>query len=218
MLAFDQPMLTERLNRMSPTCRTLFALCCAERLFPLYGLYANSGREGDLGLLRSTLDHLWESASERKTSGTQAFLDKYESLIPGEDAHWTPLNPLAENAVAAVVYACRTKTTGKTEDAAWAAVQSYEAVDYMAHTLQGIKFGGPQAEATILKTECVQAELGRQLRDLAKLEGAPRAQAAMAELMAELRDRAKLEGGDLVPRAAELLQQAKKKRRRKGQY
>jgi uncharacterized protein YjaG (DUF416 family) len=177
----------------------IFASSCAERLFPLYQSFCEKTAQGRPNYLRSTLDQLWDLARRGQEGHEEAFLSDYESLIPGEDAEWTPLNPLAENAVAALAYACRCQLTGEAESAAWAAVQVYEAVDYLAHTLGGIDFTGPEAEADILKSEYVQAEIKRQLRDLAELENVVRDGSGIEHVVETFRNRAKSEGMTLVP-------------------
>jgi len=132
----------------------------------------------------------------------QSFLDKYESLIPKETAIWTPLNPLAENAIAAVAFACRCQLTGGAEHAVWAAVQNYEALDYIAQQLQSIDYMSADAERALLNTEHVQAELGRQLRDLAELTNAAVDRISIGKIMRHMRRRAKSDGNNLVPIAS----------------
>jgi uncharacterized protein YjaG (DUF416 family) len=201
VIAFDRQLLQDRLEKLDPLCRTLFALSCAERLFPLYKAFSEKAVQAAPNRLRSTLDHLWEGARRKKTPHAEPFLEEYESLLPGEDAKWMPLNPLAENAVTALAYACQ---SGEAENAAWAAVQDYEAVDYIAHTLGGIDFKGPEAEAAILRTEYVQAEIKRQLRDLAELEHAARDGKGIENSVEPLRRQAEWEGMTLVSVASTL--------------
>jgi len=206
MVAFDEQSLKCELTGITPIGRVLFALSCAERLYPLYELYAEKTGKNNRACVRSTLDQLWQSARGEQRTSEQSFLEEYESLVPGERAQWTPLNPLAENAVDAVAYACRCQSTGETENAVWAAVQGYEAVDYIAHTLQGIDFNEPGAEHVILKTEYVQTELQRQLRDLAELESVSDVATQIDNVMKTLQNRAKAEGNEFVSLASALWQ------------
>jgi len=140
--------------------------------------------------VRSTLDELWESIIRGKPCGELSFLKRYESLIPGEEVPWTPLNPLAENAIAAVAYACKCQVEGTTECALWAAVQGYEAVDYIAHTVEGIAFEGPEAEGAILSNEYVQGEIENQLREIGQLESSSIDGEGIEELAEAFRRRA----------------------------
>lgn len=198
MTAFDKQVLQNRLDDIGPNGRTLFALSCAERLFPLYKSYGEASRQGDAGRLRSTLNQLWESMTSQQPCGKLSYLDEYESLIPHEDEQWTPLNPLAENAVAALAYACQCQVDGHTDNALWAAVQGYEAVDYIAHTLEGIEFEGPGAEAAILSNEHVQREIQNQLQDIAELERTSIKGGNVEGLVEAFRRRAESEGHSLA--------------------
>lgn len=216
MLVFDEKMLAERLRRMSSLHQALFALCCAERLFQVYRLYCEETARGDVGFVRSLLDRLWQLAEPQHSGAIQSLLVKCESLIPDEDVDWVPLTALAENAVAAVAYVCRCQTTGNMENAVWAAVQGYEAVEYLARRLERIDFEAPGAERAVVETEYVQSELERQLRDLGELERAGVDEANIAEVVMTLRARAEVAGADLLPVAAVLRDHVKKRKKRRG--
>jgi len=203
MLQFDQEWLLSRLRRLSASERLTFALTCAERLFALYAVYAADTGLGRPDHLRSTLDSLVEVIASGKHGTALTFLEDYEALIPGDNAEWTPLNPLAENAVAAIAYACYCARNADPQDAAWAALQGYEAVDYLACTLSGVDFSRREAESAILGTEYVQAELLRQSRDLAEIEGNTGDDAASVGLA--LVSRARIESQTLVLIARKLI-------------
>jgi uncharacterized protein YjaG (DUF416 family) len=204
MVKFDRDLLKDRLQDVGPRCRALFAVAIAERLFPLYQAFSEKTSRGRPNYLRSTLDHLWELVLRGQTGQKEPFLSNYEPLIPGEDTDWTPLNPLAENAVASLAYACQCQLTGETEGAVWAATQGYEVVDYIAHTLGGVDFAGPEAEAAILKSEYVQDEIERQLCDLSELEKVAGAGSEVEDVVKIFRDRARFEGMRLAPVASAL--------------
>jgi uncharacterized protein YjaG (DUF416 family) len=199
VVKFDRQLLKDRLEGVIPLCRMLFAVAGSERLYPSYKLFFEKSGWGSADYLRATLDHLWELALQGQIGYEEPFLSDYESLFPGEGAEWSPLNPLAENAVVALTYACQCQQKGDAESAAWAAVQGYEAVDYIAHTLGKIDFKGPEAEAAILKTECVQAEIERQLRDIAELEKVAHDGSGIDRVVEIFRKRAMSEGLTLVP-------------------
>jgi uncharacterized protein YjaG (DUF416 family) len=86
MFAFDRQSLKDRLEKLSPLWRNLFALSCAERLFPLYKAFSEKAAQATPNRLRATLDHLWEAARRKETLHEEPFLHDYESLIPGENA------------------------------------------------------------------------------------------------------------------------------------
>lgn len=198
MVMFDEQFLKNRLESISPHCRALFALTCAERLFPLYQLFSEKTGRGRPNYLRSTLDHLWELALSGETGYKESFLGDYQSLILGENAEWDLLNGLADDAVASLAYACQCQLTGETQSAYWAAVRGYEAVDYTAHTLEGMDYDTPAAEVAILQKEYVQAEIQRQLRDVAELESVACNGTELERFVKTLRNRAKSEGMTLV--------------------
>jgi hypothetical protein len=144
---------------------------------------------------------LWESVRRGQTSCEQPFLNEYESLIPGEQVERskrTPLDPLAEDAVAALAYASQCQVTGEAENAVRAARRGYEAVDYIAHTLEGMDYDTREAQAAILNKEYVQAELQRQLRDIAELERVPPDGRGIENGVNTFRNRAKSEATTLV--------------------
>lgn len=170
IVKFDEGNLQSRLKALRPRSRRLFALSCAERLFPLYQAYRDRAGRGNPRRIRKALDELWRAVSLDRKCESRGRAGEYESLIPDEDSRWTAINPLAENAVAALVYAIRCHVSKDCENAAWAAVQAYEAADYVAGTLKEIEFSKPGAESAILRTPWVQGELQSQLRDLAELE------------------------------------------------
>lgn len=199
MVKFDRQLLKDRLEGINPLSRLLFAVAVAERLYPTYKLFFEKTGWGSADYLRETLDHLWESAFRGQIGLEEPFVSDYESLFLGEGAEWSPLNPLSENAVVALTYACQCQQAGDAENAAWSAVQGYEAVDYLAHTLGKIDFNAPKAEAKILQTEYVQAELQRQLRDLTELEKVSRDGSGVESVVETFRDRAASEGLTLLP-------------------
>src|SRR5437868_13041662 len=110
MIRFDEQYLRDRLAYLNGRHRTLFGLSCAERLFPLYELFAARSGQGAPDSLRSTLNELWQSTLTGTAIGEHPFLRQYESLIPEDETETNKrplLGPLAEDAVAALAYACQ---------------------------------------------------------------------------------------------------------------
>lgn len=191
----------------------LFALAAAERLFPLYVLYNEKTARGRPNELRSTLDHLRELALRGQIGVKERFLIDYESLIPAGDlapssevdSH--PLSGLAEFAILSLASACQCQLTGDGDSAICAAESGgYAAVDYIANSLEGMDYGTPEAETAINKKQFVQAELERQLRDLAELENSARDGSGIERLVQTFRGRAESEGATLVTLVSELSQ------------
>jgi hypothetical protein len=108
-----------------------------------------------------------------------------EAALPREDGEeeW---QSIAEDAVAAVVYALECREQGSSEPAALSARRAYEAVDYLVtydEVGRCIK-----SDAAALADPVVQAELARQARDLEEL-GSQRGEDE-TELLGRLRERA----------------------------
>lgn len=205
LIKFDRNLLKDRLEGISPRCRMLFALVVAERLFPLYVLYNEKTARGRPNYLRSTLEHLWKLALRGQTGIKEPFLSDYESLIPAGDlvpssevdSH--PLSGLAEFAILSLSSACQCQLTGDSDSAVCAAESGgYAAVDNIANSLEGIDYSSAEAESAINKKHYVQAELQRQLRDLAELENFARDGSGIERLVEIIRSRAESEGATLV--------------------
>jgi hypothetical protein len=96
-------------------------------------------------------------------------LQECMSLVPQESIGWPPERALAEDASVAVAYALRSRKTGLSQEAAWAARVAYEAVDNFVSN----QIASPSStwdEERILSHRLTQAELQRQNRDLEDLE------------------------------------------------
>lgn len=169
---FDQQALRARLDRLEPTRRAEFALGCAERLLPWYIRFHDETGKGDSSVPTVAL----QAARARLMSGEgdvahlRSLADRCESLVPVEEDAWTELSGVAQNAVAAVVYAIRCLVSGDAQDAVWAAVQGYEAADLLASTELDVDFNEPGVEQRIAAQAVVQAELTAQDESLCRLE------------------------------------------------
>lgn len=84
------------------------------------------------------------------------------------------------------------------ENAIWAAVQGYEAVDYIIHTIHEISFNGPEAEMAILINPLVQNEIERQIKDVVELEKCSDNESVLMELGKKFHRKAASEGSALV--------------------
>jgi hypothetical protein len=213
--SFDDSRLEKRLGDLSDDSRRLFALTCAERLFPLYRAFNERSGRGDPDPLRKTLDQLWNSLLRGEPWADQSFLEQCDSLIPGEDVRqdqWTGLDAPAENAVIALVRACLCSLEGDPQNAYRAAVQGYEAADYIAQSgMKKFYIYTPDILRRIADSPVVQRELERQERDLAELEAADRGAASLGEMGEAFRLRAVSEGSDLVDSALAVIKPPKKK-------
>jgi uncharacterized protein YjaG (DUF416 family) len=188
-LQYDERELIEKLNRLSKPLRAVFAALCAERLLPAHAEYCKRVATRDPLALPTLLSRLWEDLDGDPMSPAQlaAAIDTCTELIPREDEEpWIDLQPYAEDAGAAVAYALRTRITGASQEAAWAARRAYEAMDHSVISREGVEANSAGEEARVLAHPLVQAELARQQRDLEDLDKTGKER----ELISSLRARA----------------------------
>ena len=194
-LRYDEQDLIRSLNTLAPRLKTVFAASCAQRLLPAYGSFTAKSERGDPPRVAAILERLWSALTGKAMSPEEitVHLETCMSLIPAEDDEpWFEEQAYAEDAGAALAYALRTLAGGKSEDAAWAARRSYEAVDhYLTHHL-GLDSSGPGGEEQLMRHPLMQAELSRQRRDLGELQQTP--DAADPAIVERFRARAVAEG------------------------
>lgn len=174
ILRFDSNALVKRLDSLPPLARAEFGYRSAERLYPLYLRLATATGRGGADELRSALDELRKDLDSggRRLSDlrTGELVTLCERLVPPEDTSWTEMLPPAQNAAAAAAFALRCRRTGKSQEAAWAAQQGYEAADYVATHRADVDLNAPGAEGRMLADPVVQDELRAQLADLRAIE------------------------------------------------
>jgi hypothetical protein len=192
LLCFDEVQLVKMLDRLPRDLRVVFAAACAERLLPAYAVFSERAGRGDFTALRRSLTLLWDDLDGKRLSDdeVQANIDACMDLIPQEeDGPWVPEQASGEDAGAAVAYALRCRQNGQSQEAAWAARRAYEALDHFVINRRQIDVNRSGGETQVLGDAVLQAEFGRQRRDLDELLGAKDVQQAAARL----RDRARKE-------------------------
>lgn len=185
---YNEREIIHKLDRLNPWAKVTFAAACAERQIPGYVAFSRQTGSGDPGLLITILERVWQDALGRKMSNEELLLelDRCMTLIPREDeGPWVNEQAYAEDAASAVAYALRTRNTGDSHEAAYAARVAYEALDHYVINKLGVSDG-----ERVLTHPAMQAELARQHRDLDELIGAS---GDKTELVARLRDRARAE-------------------------
>lgn len=194
MLVFDEVRLARLLDALDLRSRVAFAAACAERLSPAFRTYAQLVRQQRPEALASVLEQLWgdvEGLHQFTRVGLDVRLETTMSLIPREDEpQWNQGRPPAENAASAVAYALRCRQSGRAQEAVWAARQVYEAIDQVLLSSYAQTIS-PAIEGWVIGNAVMQAELGRQQRDLVEL-GSVDASRRFA-LVATLRERARRE-------------------------
>jgi uncharacterized protein YjaG (DUF416 family) len=177
-LHFNEQLLIEKLDKLPPSLRVLFATIAAQRLSPAYLNYSRLIGRGDPTALSAALERLWRDIEGEVMDAEQVQkgLELIMKLIPREDdGPWIPEQAWAEDAASAVAYALRCRENGRSAESAWAARRAYEAVDHFVIAKTSIDISRPGANEAVLSSPLVQAELARQRRD-------------MDELLAEYRD------------------------------
>ena len=153
MLRYDEPTLIARLEALSLRARVAFAAACAERLRGYFG-YPDSPPTPRV--LEAALEALAKAIrKELPDMALQAAAEACEASLDVDD-----------DAVAAVMYACRAQGGGGAQAAAWAARRGYDARDRLVSEALGIDFNLEGAEQRVLEHPVIQAELHQQANDL----------------------------------------------------
>jgi uncharacterized protein YjaG (DUF416 family) len=195
LLRYSEPDLVQAIERLSNAARAAFAAACAQRLFPAYVKYATKTGKGDPKAMGEVLSRLWRDLTEMSMLDAEVDRDiaRCMELIPKEDDRpWVPEQAMAEDAASAVAYALRCRRNRQAKEAGWSARVGYEALDNYVISLEKIDTNVPGAEARVLSHPLIQAELGRQKRDLDDL-------LAGTVAINQLRDRAIKESSALLP-------------------
>jgi uncharacterized protein YjaG (DUF416 family) len=202
MIKFDEQQLNVEIERLPVHLRVAFAAACAERLMPAYVNFS-SAQSVESAKLASILQRLWRDieGEEMSNAQVQESLDTCMSLIPKEgDVTWLPGQGLAEDAAAALAYALRCRINGEAKEAVWAARRAYEALDHFVVNRGNIDTNALDGESRVLSHHLVQAELGRQRRDLEYLFAVRTADAF--KQIGDLKHRAMQEAGTVFSLAS----------------
>lgn len=169
-MRYDEDSLVARLAALHGCGPAAFAAACAERLTHIYHrAHALTGR-GDPAGLDAALSALWMDLESRADVDLAGHLATAESLVPDdEEDDRVDEYTFAAHAAAAVAYAIRSRLSSHPREAAWAARQVYEALDFRIVTRDDIDLNAPGAEDRIAEDPLIQAELARQARDLETL-------------------------------------------------
>lgn len=200
--AQQESALHDALERLPAWARAVFAALCAERIVHAPGL--NLGNT-DRATLKHTLDELWTdlSASDADQRRLAGALDSCMRLMPAHEDD--PVNPDTDDAAAAVAYAIRTRITGSSQEAVWAAQRGQEVIfrhveielgelpDLPAFAVMRARLEEIQQSAPM------QSELRNERDDLARL--GQLMESSLAESLAgihDLRERARMRSPTLL--------------------
>ena len=189
MRTYDEHALLAKLELLDRRAKTVFAVSCAQRLFPLFERYAPAVRAPALSeRLAEIVAAGWDLAAT-PMGEVQRMEAEATSMVPDEDDDgWVRESAYAQNAAAAVAYAMGAWRTDDPQQAVWAATQLYEAADYAFWQ------ANPDADlndsGAALGSGFVQAALTAMDEDLAIVASS----ASSALSWVELRRRADTEG------------------------
>lgn len=196
-LRYDEIEIIRKLDLLDPKAKLAFAAACAARQIPGYVMFSRETGRGDSYALISVLERVWRDVlgEQMLDHEVQRELEQVMALIPQEDdGPWVNEQAYAEDAASAVAYALRTRITGASREAAFAARVAYEALDH--HIMNRL---GVENDEHVLRHPVLQAELSRQHRDLDELLGSNLNRTA---LFTRLRDRANTESASFFGMAA----------------
>ena len=169
-LEIDESALLKKLESIPPKSKVAFACSCAERLYPLY---KNNDNKTDANpiLLRETLDLLWADIIDETHSEEELdrLIKGLESMVfddAGDDL--AEHIAYAEIAWAAVYYSLKCRFDGDSQNAVWASLQVYEAINYYVRVGQSSnnKF---KSNERAMKHPFIQKEIEYQSRDIIAL-------------------------------------------------
>ena len=150
---------------------------------------------GDFTALENMLESLWKDLNGNPIleKEIETKIDACMQLIPQEDLRqWENGQAYAETQRPRWFMRCDAVKPGKSEEAIWAAQRAYEALDNFVINTENIDTNIPGEELHVLSHPLIQAELGRQQRDLDELHRG-------VVTVQRLQERAKAEAADFLP-------------------
>lgn len=169
---FDEHKLQEHLSNWQPDQRVLFALSCAERMFPNYILFSKLIQWGDPGVLREGLDLVWGwlvdgAVSKQAAKKLQAACEDQAPDTEDFDTVHVSSALDAANAVAAVISMI---FDPKTEAAVEIATYGRDTVDMYVQESEGMDSQNSRLEDEIWRHPLMQLELKNQRQALELIE------------------------------------------------
>jgi uncharacterized protein YjaG (DUF416 family) len=163
-------------------------------MLPVYRWFHDRTGQGDPAALEQALEDLWTAVKGegRSPESLESQQHVAEELVPHEDDRWVDECAYAENATAAVAYAIRSWLTGSAQEAAWAARQLYDALDYRVTNRDDLDLNAPRVHELIDADQLIQRELARQQNDVEVLRHAT--WEAINSVAMQLRERARTDG------------------------
>lgn len=174
--AFDAKTLLRHVRRLDKAGKTAFATAIATRLLSAYEFVAADAGLNTGQLPRETVNALWLALCMPELDGDvwRARLADVTRLFPQDgEVEWSSVSPdqgwvlyaMADDGIAALMYAIECWQTDDPQQAVWAAQRADDASDQAAIALLNIE-PLKQHEKRIQSHAVVQRELARQAADL----------------------------------------------------
>ena len=171
------PLYLESLQKQLATLPTLhrvaFAAACCERLLPNYIAFSKLEGWGDAEVLRSALDHVWQSIMERRFDEAliREFISKVEANTPDTEAFDSAITSAALDAGTAIAETLECCLDGDPIRVAQVANFARDTVDMHIQERDDMDYSDPQFEEKIAQDSLMIKELRRQSEDLQFLKG-----------------------------------------------
>ena len=204
---FDDAMLLDRIERLFPDTRLVFAATCAQRLQSGYEEYAertakravsaNAKRivSANSRLAASAMDEVWSGllSGGWNRRQIQRLAEKCVEVIPTQEEFVPASHQYLEGVASAIGYALSSCLTRASRDVARVARVAYDAAEEIAIKNEDPHSFTTAVEQRLLSDPAVQLELQRQSRDLAELAASDLRHPQVKESALRMRERARAE-------------------------
>jgi hypothetical protein len=200
ILRFEREKLTKELASLPKRLRAAFAAACAQRFLPTHIHRAEATRTSDPTTPCRIMRTLWDclEADSYDVSQLRSDHDACMSLIPHPDAQFVEGEEYLQEALASLIYALSVQLTGDSQDAAWAAESTYNALDGHVVEQYNIDWNRTRDQSLIDSFPPIQAELRRQQVDLAELRSAAKNRSSETAVIARIRRRAEADSATFL--------------------
>ena len=170
--------LLKCVSALEPRCQVAFAAACAERLSHVPDVSVVTEASAALARLWEDL----EGGRQLNDATVSELVLACEKLVASEDELNELKDIIRDDALAAVIFALRTRQDGNAQNAVWAARRVWDSIDYYVSN---------HVDSELLGQDLVRKEVERQTQDLRQLK-------AERDFVVRLRARAQAQGAALL--------------------
>lgn len=185
-MAFDLDSLEQRLGKLPPLHRALFAALCTERMLPNYAMFSRVCRWGDPQLLRKALDRVYDVLGGEKVGASELkdLRAKCEKQIPDLDDFADESVTWAMDAGTALISTFDCLAAGDARQAAACATAAKDTVDNFIQEQNELSYSDPVLQGKLEEDPLLLREISRQQLTLDALD---KVKALDAEAVKKLR-------------------------------